>query len=616
MSDIAEIKLDTASRLKTRDQIRSHAGVEFDVVEITPDDAREMLQTTRHEAQIDKIAVNSYAKAMEAGAWIPNMQPIILDTEGKVLDGIHRLEACVQSGKSFRTMIAYNVSPDTLHTIDQHRRRSYSGVLEARGYKHASALRRTLSKLIHMENGRLFRLKDGDTLAGDNMRVSWSRLDKVLAANPEIVEAVEIAQSFRDSILHATPRPIIAFMAIKAGKKKELRSFLSEMSDYKSISEKNAATQLGFQLDSLRQTRQRRGSEKIIESHHETALAILAFNDFCAGRVPSGPYVWRPELPRKNAKESDRAALAASNYGMPTVDGYPGLKEGMFDAYIREHEDLSEDMVNDLRAGIKRGERSTIKESVRLRLVTPEMAREWLSQFNLSNRKIQEEHIKVIARDIQDGYWMVNAQPICFAGDPEHPSEETRLLNGQHRLRGIVLANMPIEIPVAINIQPEAFATYDVQAKKAITGFGLKGDARVVAAAAKFQWRVDRGEDPLKGSRPSSSNIAHTIETHPEMASYFPIARKKEYADLATAGVMVFFLYHVNRERPDLAEQFLEDLTTGAGLDQENPVLTSGWKARGARKESTRKEALKLLLDTWEAYKEWKDEKSGKNRLI
>src|SRR5690606_23353196 len=141
----------------------------FSIQTIKPDDAKRMLERRRPSHAIQQTAVKAYTEAMANDAWVLNGMPIIFGEDGTLLDGVQRLEACAKSDKEFQTVIAENIREDTLHTIDQHRRRSYTGVLEARGEQHAGALMRTMSKLIRYENGRL---------GMPDSQISWMRYDR------------------------------------------------------------------------------------------------------------------------------------------------------------------------------------------------------------------------------------------------------------------------------------------------------------------------------------------------------------------------------------------------------------------------------------------------------
>jgi hypothetical protein len=247
--------------------------------------------------------------------------------------------------------------------------------------------------------------------------------------------------------------------------------------------------------------------------------------------------------------------------------------------------------------------------------VSPDLARRWLRDFNSGNRKVQPTQVDAIARDIKAGRWMVNAQPICFTADPFDPAAKrgtTRLLNGQHRLHGVVEAGLPIEIPVATGIAEAAFATYDTHARRAVFSQGTpQADLRVIAGAARFQWRFDQGLRPNDRAIPSASELKDTLERHPGLADWFPESRKRQVAEFGSSGVMTFLLYHLRQLDPALAEDFFRDLFTGENLTRDNPVLSLREKIRRTRniegeQRGSRREVLTLHLQTWEAYREWR----------
>ena len=74
---------------------------------------------------------------------------------------------------------------DTLHTIDQQRRRSFTGVLETRGIPRPAAVAGLLAKLIRYEDG---------TLTRGTSTPPWSRMERALEANrAEIETAVKFS---------------------------------------------------------------------------------------------------------------------------------------------------------------------------------------------------------------------------------------------------------------------------------------------------------------------------------------------------------------------------------------------------------------------------------------
>ena len=591
----------------TDGSLDQNSGISFSVEEITPERAADITRDAS-DFRKDDNAIATYAHAMAAGHWILNGQPIIFDRDGLLLDGYQRLKACEKAGVPFRTIVARNVSADTLHTIDQHRRRSYRNVLESRGIKEAGAIQKLMSKMIKIENG---------VLGKENIQISWSRYDRVLAANPELIEAVDLSNMIgtgRGSLSKLT-RPYLAFMAIRAGKKGKAREFMIDMMN-STLDLNNPAKMLSMQLS---YSKQRDLAHAIDET---IAMSVLAFNDYAAGRKVTGNYFWQPDLGSQEGRKRDDInwrevrKTAVSNLGFPLVDGYPGIREGRIDYYVEKKGDRKKVVrvdkvgspLDDTIAEAARKDAGL--EEVRMVLVTPEIAMEWL-RYNDGNRRIQQSHVDAIARDITSGYWMVNAQPICFTTDPDNPRPDVvaRLLNGQHRLYAIIKAATPIEIPIAYNIPEEAFATFDTHAKRSIHPKADRVDDRVIASAAKFQWREDHGL-PLFDSKghvpsPSASEIRETLEAHPNLMDGFSRSRRKEMLKVATAGVMTYFIYRATRENAALAAEFLDQLETGEHIPGGSPVLKARNEMRDKDFKASRKEKLKTLLAFWTAFLDW-----------
>lgn len=88
-----------------------------------------------------------------------------------------------------------------------------------------------------------------------------------------------------------------------------------------------------------------------------------------------------------------------------------------------------------------------------IQTVTPEKAAEWLGK-NEANRKLRERRAAALARAIREGKFKLTHQAIAF-------SKRGRLLDGQHRLRAICLANKPVKLVVATDVPEETFDVLD-----------------------------------------------------------------------------------------------------------------------------------------------------------
>ena len=595
----------TESRVDQKAPSKPVGSLSYSVETITPAEARKYLASAEPTRKPDERIVGAYAATMKAGAWVVNGQPIIFDTAGKLVDGLQRLSACVEANVPLKTLVARGVHADTLHTIDQHRARSYVAVLEARGtYQRPASLVRLMGKLIRIENG---------TLGVSVQPISWSRYDRVLDANPELVEAVAMADRYRGLKVHSQPVAVLAFMALRAGHQTAFRNFLVALDTEDDDTGFNGATNLLSTLEAMRAVGEV-GVDQMI------ALGILAFNDWLEDVHRRKVYKWVPDRRSANDVPDDLPLLsttrgrakAAPNLGLPVMTGYPGLREGIIADPV--HGDPVEArLVEELRETARQGADGV---SVRMVEVTPEMARRWLREFNQGNRKVQPTQVSAIARDIKAGRWMVNAQPICFTSDPFAPSARrgaTRLLNGQHRLHGVVEADTPIEVPVATGIAETAFATYDTHARRSVFSNGMpQADLRVIAGAARFQWRVNQGLRPNDRAIPSASELKETLENHPGLAEWFPESRKRQVAEFGSSGVMTFLLYHLRQINRPLAEDYFRDLFTGENLTRDNPVLHLREKIRRVRNlegehRGSRRDVLTMHLHAWEAYRQWRE---------
>lgn len=85
--------------------------------------------------------------------------------------------------------------------------------------------------------------------------------------------------------------------------------------------------------------------------------------------------------------------------------------------------------------------------------VTPEMARQWLAT-NRDNRKLSQRNITKFAADMKAGTWKINGEGIRFRADGS-------LADGQHRLRAILAANVPVWMSVTTGVPEEEATLYD-----------------------------------------------------------------------------------------------------------------------------------------------------------
>jgi hypothetical protein len=104
------------------------------VMTIHPDQAKEWLDTKNsNNRPISENAVQKYAQEMKQNRWRLNGQSIGFNKDGQLVNGQHRLLACVRSNTPFETVVVYGVENDAFNTIDDCNTRSMADVLHIKG---------------------------------------------------------------------------------------------------------------------------------------------------------------------------------------------------------------------------------------------------------------------------------------------------------------------------------------------------------------------------------------------------------------------------------------------------------------------------------------------------
>jgi len=147
--------------------------MQISIETITPDLAKEYLKINHNNRKFSDRHVTTLANEMSR-EWKLNGDAIRFSQE-RLIDGQHRLMACVKSGMPFTTVVARNVNDDVFDTIDCGSKRTASQVLSIRGEKYACCLSSMLRK-IHLYNiGKITKSE----------KVTSTTIEEVLKENPD-----------------------------------------------------------------------------------------------------------------------------------------------------------------------------------------------------------------------------------------------------------------------------------------------------------------------------------------------------------------------------------------------------------------------------------------------
>lgn len=126
-------------------------GIEAEVIDITPARAAELLQSNTHNRTVSHTNLLKVKTALTRGEWKFNGEAIKVAADGTILDGQHRLMACVETGVTFTSLVIYGLPHESQATMDTGKSRELKDVLALRGHKKVNALAATAKAVIRAE---------------------------------------------------------------------------------------------------------------------------------------------------------------------------------------------------------------------------------------------------------------------------------------------------------------------------------------------------------------------------------------------------------------------------------------------------------------------------------
>lgn len=169
---------------------------------VTPKKAMEWLKRNVHNRPLGQSHVNRLAGAMKAGTWKVNGETIKFNGNGDLIDGQHRLNACVTSGVQFESYVVTGLEHEAFDTIDQGKSRTASDVLARRGEKAYCTLSAAV-RIVHQ-------LKTTGTM--DRVGVRADEIVSTLEANPGLRESCEYILAMQSRIVQGSIAVALHFL--------------------------------------------------------------------------------------------------------------------------------------------------------------------------------------------------------------------------------------------------------------------------------------------------------------------------------------------------------------------------------------------------------------------
>lgn len=146
---------------------------------ITPATAALLLKKNTSNRPIRRGVVEKYKSDMLSGSFTLSNTSIVIGSNGTLLDGQHRLLACVESNTAFDTSVLSNADPATFVNFDTGAKRTLADVLKLQGEPYAPTLAAGLRFMYLLDSGLLLKSGTGHVVS------NTTALD-YLATHPEM----------------------------------------------------------------------------------------------------------------------------------------------------------------------------------------------------------------------------------------------------------------------------------------------------------------------------------------------------------------------------------------------------------------------------------------------
>lgn len=252
-------------------------GLNLSVEWITPDLASSWLARGGRNRKISDRRVTALMSAYRRGEWQLNGESVILDKEGCVVNGQHRLTACVRSGITIQSVVVRGVEPKAFDSMDLTKARAPHDVLGMHGYSSTTGTAACVRNLMFMEK---FGTVNPGTSAQIGLVTPTSVLE-YLEGHPDAVEGFKMGDSVRQNGLQGGSGLWGALFTLF------MRSDPARVDEFQAQLSHGAGLQSGDPALLLRNRALNRNlafSKSGAGREELAAMAIKAWNAFRAGR--------------------------------------------------------------------------------------------------------------------------------------------------------------------------------------------------------------------------------------------------------------------------------------------------------------------------------------------
>lgn len=235
--------------------------------------------------------------------------------------------------------------------------------------------------------------------------------------------------------------------------------------------------------------------------------------------------------------------------------------------------------------------------------LTPALARV-LMQRNPNNRHISYPIVEKFARDIANGQWLLNGEPIIISSDG--------LLNdGQHRAEAVILADKPIQTILIVGVDRDTRTTLDQGRMRTIGDYlSMEGhsDSNNLGATASFAWQWKNFDSISTASnhKATKGELKAFVDANPRLIACVDAVPTKGSFSVGGKACLAFCRYAFSSLAPKQeADTFIYHLMSGENLQVGSPILYARTRLMSGQRLNIGEKA-ELLFRAWNAWR--KDE--------
>lgn len=159
-----------------------------EIVDVTPAMAESWLAKNPNNRNLRVPLVQSYARDMASGNWMLNGETLKFDTDGKLIDGQHRLSAIAAANVTVPMVVMQGVDADVMDTVDVGAKRTYADALRLQGEDNTTTLAAVVRRAVMWKRGT--RTNTGA------LRPTAREMNTFIGENPQIRTSADVAARY------------------------------------------------------------------------------------------------------------------------------------------------------------------------------------------------------------------------------------------------------------------------------------------------------------------------------------------------------------------------------------------------------------------------------------